>query len=510
MRATGKKVMGTIRLVSAGVAVIAQLILLAVLVLNLKQYTVYPYLILQTLGFALALILVDLNANSSYTVTWLVIILMMPVFGLLLYALWGRTGTKTKRSRKTQAVLKNGYKWLVKHEHTFERLTQAHPDRRRIAEYLGKEGFPLYAGTTSRYYALGEHHLEAMMQDMEKAKDFIFLEYFILDEGEIWDRIHGIIRRKAAEGVEVRLLYDDFGSIIKAPEHLVRTLMEEGIRVIPFNPVNRLITRFYINFRNHQKITVVDGHIGYTGGANLADEYANLYPKLGHWKDTGIRLEGEAVWGLTVTFLQMWESETGKTEDYSRYKSTLKVTGDGFYQPFTDGPVNNPHNPAETMYRQIISNAKEYVYITTPYLVINDFMIDVLCIAAKSGIDVRIVTPKVWDRWYVHMVTRSNYGKLMASGVRIYEYTPGYIHAKTILSDDDNAIVGSINMDYRSFNLHFENGVWICGSPVLKDIRRDIEETLMICEEISLQAWQRRPLTVKLLQGVLRLFGPLL
>lgn len=504
-----KKVAGMIRIVIVGLAILAQLFLLALVVVRLKYHAVYIYFLLEALGVIAVILLIDQNKNSSYAIVWLVIILMLPVFGYLLYILWGRAATKSRKSVSIRKTLARGTGFLKQDPQVYTALEEAHPWRKRMAGFLIREGFPVYNNTECAYYPLGELQFEELISDLEKAERFIFLEYYILSEGRLWERIHEALRRKAAQGVEVRILFDDFGSIITAPNNLIRQLESEGIQARAFNPVHRYISRLYLNYRNHQKIAVIDGNIGYTGGTNLADEYANLYPKHGHWKDTAIRLNGDAVWSLTVTFLQMWEAENGKPEDYTEYKPTVRMKADGFFQPFADGPVNNPRNPAETMYSQVISNAKDYVYITTPYLVIDDAMIKTLCTAAMGGTDVRIVTPKIWDHWYVHMVTRSNYGRLLEAGVRIYEYTPGYIHAKTIISDDDQAITGSINMDYRSFNLHFENGVWICGAPVLKKIKEDITATFKVCEEINLEKWKQRPWQEKFLQSLLRLFAPL-
>lgn len=509
VRKSEKKIPGILRILIVGLAVLAQILLLALLALRLRQNAVYIYFLLEVIGLIQIHVLVDKNNNSSYTIAWVVIILILPVFGYLLYALWGRTGTHGRKSRKTREVILEGNKWLKRDPAILGELQHYHPFRKRISEYLEREGFPLYKNTKCNYYPLGELQFEDMIKDLEKAEKFIFLEYFIVSEGQLWDRIHEVLRRKAGQGVEVRLMYDDFGSIITAPVNLIKELERENIKVVAFNPVHRYVSRLYINYRNHQKIAVVDGSIGYTGGTNLADEYANIYAKLGHWKDTAIRLEGDAVWSLTVTFLQMWEAEMGIQEDYLNYRPELKITGDGFYQPFSDGPVNEPHNPAEAVYRQIIASATEYVYITTPYLIIDSSMTNALSLAAMGGVDVRIITPGIGDHWYVHMVTRSNYGKLMEAGVRIYEYSPGYIHAKTIISDDEHGVTGSINMDYRSFYLHFENGVWICGGPVLEDIKKDITETFRVCREISLEEWKRRPWYIKFMQTILRLFAPL-
>jgi len=509
MRSPEKKIAGILRIVFASLILLAQLFVLFLLVINLKQMFVYVYFLLELIGLAEVLILIDRNRGSSYTIAWIVTILVLPVFGVLLYYLWGRAGTRSRCARKTRQILSRLGKWLTPDPEAQLELQRSHSSRKRLSVYLEKEGFPLYQGTQSRYYPLGELQFEDMIADLEQARRFIFMEYYIVSDGRLWERIYEVLRRKAAQGVEIRILYDDVGSIFALPDEIKGHAEKDGIKTLAFNPVHRYVNRLYVNYRNHQKITIMDGGIAYTGGTNIADEYVNLYSKYGHWKDTAIRLEGDAVWSLTVAFLQMWEVESGASEDYGQFRPDRTVAGDGFYQPFTDGPVNEPDNPAEATYRYMITNAQDYVYITTPYLVVDNAMLEVLSMAALSGTDVRIVTPKIPDHSYVHAVTRFNYGRLMEAGIRIYEYTPGYIHAKTILSDDDHAITGSINMDYRSFHLHFENGIWICGSPVLMDIKKDILETFEVSEEITMEQWQARSWSVKLLQAFLRLFAPL-
>lgn len=501
---------GIIRIAIVALAVLAQLILLILLVILLKQNSVYVYFLLEVSGLAGALILANKNDHPSYIIAWLVIILLLPVFGFFLYLLWGRANVQGRKREAINRILEQKDRWLKKIPEVDAKLRQAYPSLQTMAGYLEQGGFSLYNHTVSTYFSLGELQFEEMLRDLDNAQRFIFLEYFIVAQGALWDRFHGVLRKKASQGLEVRLLFDDMGSILFMPDNLVKELEEEGVKVCRFNPVHKYISRFYFNYRNHQKIVVIDGNIGYTGGTNLADEYANLYVKHGHWKDTALRLEGDAVWSLTVTFLQMWAAEIGFEEDYRVYRPTVNIKGDGFYLPFSDGPTNNPYNPAETMYLKMIFNAKRYVYITTPYLVIDNPMLNALCTAALGGVDVRIITPKIWDHWYVHLVTRSNYGRLIRAGVRVYEYAPGFIHAKTIISDDVHAIIGSINMDYRSFYLHFENGVWMAGTPAIKEMVEDFEATLAICEAISLDEWNRRPLRIKALQGFLRLFIPLL
>jgi cardiolipin synthase len=500
---------GAVRMVIVALVVIAQVSLIGLLIYYLKLHSTYLYLLLEALAVIQVLVLISKNRNTSYTAAWTVVFLVLPVFGEFLYLLWGHSGKSTRKSRRMKKIFARREQWLPKNPETLSHLNDAHPRRRRMAAFLAQQGFPLYIGTKSKYYPLGDLQFIDLIADLKKAESFIFLEYYIVSEGDLWEEIHDILRRKAQEGVEVRLLYDDVGSVWAAPEKIRQILRSENIQVMAFGEAQQQLARLYLNHRNHQKIVVIDGNIGYTGGTNLADEYANIYAKFGHWKDTAIRLEGDAVWSLTATFLEMWESESESEEDYSRFRPTRTVEGDGFYQPFSDGPVNNPNNPAEMMYRQTIATARNYLYITTPYLIIDETMMDELCLAAQGGVDVRIATPGIWDKWYVHKVTRSNYRRLVETGVRIFEYKPGFLHAKTILSDDDHAVTGSINMDYRSFFLQFENGVWICRAPMLADIKRDMLETFAASEEVSLDLLKRIRWPERLTQACLRLFAPL-
>ncbi|MDD2553026.1 MAG: cardiolipin synthase [Desulfotomaculaceae bacterium] len=504
-----KRTRGTLRVAIVFLALCGQLLLLAFFVSLLRQNAVYLYFSLEIVGAAVMAFIVTKNRNSSYTIFWLMIMMILPVFGYLLFLLWGTTGLTHRKSKTILENIDRGRAFLEQDPVVYADFLNSHAARQRLGTYLLDRGFPVCNNTQCTYYPLGELQFDKMIEDMEMAEKFIFLEYFIIAEGRLWDRIHALLRQKVQQGVEVRILFDDLGSIIKVSDSLVTELVSEGIQAIRFNPVHAHIFRLLINYRNHQKIAIIDGHIGYTGGTNIADEYVNYTNEMGHWKDTAIRLTGAAVWSLTVTFLQMWDSESNRQSVYQHYMPVIDARGAGFFQPFADGPVNNPDNPAAEVYSQIIAGAQQYVYITTPYLVIDNAMKDTLCMAARGGIDVRIVTPKTWDHWYVHMVTQSNYGELLAAGVRIYEYTPGFLHAKIILSDDDNGVIGSINMDYRSFFLHFENGVWICGAPVLQEIKTDLLALFAVSEEIGLEKWIRRPQYKKIAQDILRLFAPL-
>ena len=501
-----------LRIVAAAVVVIAEFTLIISMYLYLRYYAVVIYLVLQVILTASILFMVTDSKDESYTIAWLVVVAILPGLGFVLYALWGRPGTagKGRKNRRLKKSMEYSQQFFESNDGINEELAREHGQIKTVSRYLDKKGFPIYKNTRCSYFPLGELQFDAMIEDFEQAERFIFIEYFILNAGRLWDRISEVLYRKAAEGVEIRIMFDDFGSLMNLPDRMIQELADRGIKALRYNPIHEATARLYVNYRNHQKIVVIDGKIAYTGGTNLSDEYANLYEKHGHWKDTAIRMVGDAVWSMTIIFLQMWDGETGKTSDYLSYKAERReLRASGFFQPFADGPNNNPDNPAETMYRTLIANARDYVYITTPYLIITKAMSETLCIAAESGVDVRIITPKIWDHWYVHAVTRSNYRSLLKSGVRIYEYTPGYIHAKMIVSDN-NMITGSINMDYRSFYLHFENGVWIYDAPVLKEIKEDILRTMDVSEEITLEKYQKRPWYVHMVERTIRIFEVLL
>ena len=499
---------GILRVAGFVMLILIELAFLLIVTIALRNRVPIVYNVLHWASFA-AVIYIIIKRNNPYAIKWVIIILALPVYGLFLYLIFARsdiidiiTGGRNKTLR---ASMTWGTAFLYKDPAVYANLGNVYPDKKRIAGYLGRKGQPLYSNTHCEYYPLGELQFTAMLNDMEKAERFIFLEYFIIRRSELWDKMQDILIRKASQGVEVRVMMDDIGSIF-FPQRIVKKLKANNIQVLRFNNVHGFFSKYYFNFRNHQKITAIDGNVAYTGGANIGDEYTNTYPKLGHWKDTAIRLEGDAVWSLTVTFLQMWDGETKSRSDYEKYRPAVSCEAGGFYQPFMDGPVVDGDSIAKNIYKLFIYNAKKYIYITTPYLVVDTTMLDALRIAAKGGTDVRIIVPKIWDKWYVHTVTLSNYQTLLEAGVRIFEYTPGFIHAKTIISDDEHAVIGTINMDFRSYYLSYENGVWICGAPVIQDMKKDMEETFALCKEIELQAWMQRPWHQKCLQRFMRLF----
>lgn len=467
--------------------------------------------------------MVSARKNPSYKIAWIAVILLIPVLGFLLYLMWGR-GSNPKKVKKQITTLSNMTIPLYKHNKYIEdKLADAYPNQQRPMNYLIKAGFPVYSGTFVSYFDLGDKFFPSLIEDMKKAEKFIFMEFFILSEGELWQQVLSVLKERAAAGVNIRILYDDFGCITCLPENFEKELRENGIQTAAFNKIRPVVNNFYMNYRSHQKICVIDGNIAYTGGVNLADEYINTVDAFGHWKDSGIRMAGDAVWSMSVMFLQMWEyatynkkSRTAPNQDYTQYLPdesfcSAVENASGFVQPFVDGPLTTPEETeAEYLYMQIINSAKKYIYITTPYLVPDNEMITALRLAARSGIDVRIITPGIPDKKYVYLVTNLYYGILLEAGVKIYEYLPGFIHAKNLVCDDEAGVVGTINMDFRSFYLHFENGVFMCGCDAVGQIKADFLETLKYCREIDLETWKKRPKSRKAAQTLLNLFAPLL
>jgi cardiolipin synthase len=486
-----------------------QIALMILLAVYLMRYSIIIYFLLELASVITVFALV--NNAESYKMSWIIIILVMPVAGLFLYYQWGRKRTKSKffrRLRQADDCMKENLKQDMS---VASELEKRHPNKVQISRYLRKEGFPIYNNTKVQYYEVGEKVIDAMLEDIKKAKKFIFMEYFIVSEGKVWSDILEVLTQKVKEGVEVKLLFDDFGTITLNTYSFRKDIKSRGIEMCTFNPIHKDVARMSFNYRNHKKITVIDGNIAYTGGFNLADEYANYIVRFGHWKDTAVRLCGDGAYSFTCFFLNMWQVVTKETNmDYLKYKPDVKVEESGFVQPFMGGPHRNPHNPTEGAYTRMINKARDYIYITTPYLVLDQKMLEDLTSAAMSGVDVRIIVPQIYDKWYVYMVNVSNYGKLMEAGVRIYEYEPGFIHAKNVIADDECAICGTINTDYRSFYLHYECGVFLSELDAIKDMKDDFIRTLDKCVEMDLYTWSKRPLGNKIMQWALKLLSPLL
>lgn len=463
---------------------------------------------LSIISLLVALRVISSRDKPSYKLLWVALILIAPVFGGLFYLLVTFQYSTHSVARRLSQLEKDSAPYLLDHPERCEETCRVAPECVPQIMYLQKAGFPIYNQTVCDYFAPGEQVFQELLPELRRAERYIFLEFFIIEEGVMWNAIHDILREKAAQGVEVRVLYDDMGCFLTLPQNYAKQLEAEGIRCRVFNPFRPILSSVQNN-RDHRKIVSIDGRVAFTGGLNLADENINVREKHGAGKDAGLRLRGDAAWSLTVFFLQMWNLTCKTQEGFAAFcPRPLPVEGDGLVQPYADSPVDK-ENVGEHVYLQIINNAKRYVYIQTPYLIVDDSMVSALTLAAKSGVDVRIITPHHWDKWLIHMTTRAYYRPLVEAGVKIYEYTPGFLHAKTFVSDDKITTVGTINLDYRSLYLHFECGVWMYGSHAAEQVKTDFLHTMAVSQEITQDAIRHGPLT-RLFQELLRVVAPLM
>jgi len=455
--------------------------------------------------------------NPAYKVAWMVPLLIFPVFGALFYLFWGSDRLARKMRKNLDLMTDHIYSALPELElpapgtgSAMDEGLDAHA--RHQGQYLHCHAYsPLWNNTKTEYLSTGELKFRRLLEELEKARSYIFMEYYIIEPGQMWNSLLDVLERKARVGVDVRVIYDDYGCMKTLPAKYPRQLGEKGIRCEVFNPI-RPVFSAYINSRDHRKITVIDGTVAFTGGINLADEYINRVDKFGHWKDVAIYLEGSAAWSFTVLFLGMWEYLSGEKEDYQQYRPPEELpvkNASGYVQPFADRPMDG-ESVAENVYLSLIYRAENYLYITTPYLIIDNELTVALSLAAKSGTDVRIITPHRGDNFFIHAATRSYYRQLLESGVRIYEYTPGFIHSKCFVADDLYAVVGTINMDFRSLYLHFECGAWLYKTDTVTDVRDDFLTTLESCGEITFETVDKMPVIQKLVGRIMRIFSPLL
>lgn len=453
------------------------------------------------------------DMNPAYKIFWMLNMVIFPVTGAVFYVLYGDTKMTRKQKMRIEKVMDETNFVMGNSHDIIEKISAADSGMGRQAYYLEKQAHaPVYENTSVKYYDMGAAYFRDLLSDMENAEKSIFLQYFIIDEGYMWDKILEVLKRKAKEGVDVRLVYDGWGCLINFPQGYEDTLRSYGIKVHIFNDVKfsfHIGDYLMLNHRDHRKIAVIDSTVGYSGGINLADEYINYIERFGVWKDTGFRLEGDAVWSLTATFLQTWRYVSRMPVDYNSFRPSYSMKTDGIVQPYFDTPLDKV-NVCENTYLSVINNAKKYVYIATPYLIVDNELLTALTIAARSGVDVRIVVPGIPDKWYVYYVTQSYYKTLLEAGVKIYEYTPGFIHAKMYVTDDIQAIVGGANTDYRSMYLNFENCCSFYGGSLPRQVKRDFEDTFTHSHNVTMEDIDNTPYIKRLCQIILRVFGPMM
>lgn len=494
------------------VLILMQVALYAAAYFSLRGSAAYDVLniIMTLLSIIAVLWIVSDESNPGYKIGWIIIILAFIPFGGVAYAVLGGNHLSRHDQRKLQAMERRVRQQLGADCNRSGALGQLlGEDAGRMASYLERtSSCPVFGNTRTKFYPLGDLCYEDILAALRSAKRYIFIEYFIIQEGVLWNSVLDILKEKAAAGVEVRVIYDDIGSIFTLPGDYPKRLEKMGIHCRVFN---RLVPVLSLrqNNRDHRKYMIIDGKVAFTGGINMADEYINAKERFGHWKDSAIGLEGDAVWSMTVSFLTMWDFTASQEERLSAFRPEPAGGGaQGYVQPYHDCPWDN-EPVGQTVYLNLINRAKKYVYITTPYLVIDYSITMALTAAAKSGVDVRIITPHIPDKKTVFEVTRAYYKELLAAGVKIYEYEPGFIHSKNFVVDDLYASVGTVNMDYRSMFLHFENGVLLYDTPSVADVKEDFLDTQGKSLQITHEDCLAVPLYRRMLRGILRLFATL-
>lgn len=493
--------------------------------LQLAAFTLFAFLIvyhssyalvLQAVMFALQIVfllyILNRYPRPSAKMGWIVLIVIVPFFGVPWYLLNGMLGPTRKMRKKIERAREENQE-KIKAFYGENVLPTGESRADAISRYLVKYAqYPVYYDGDVQYYKSGEDLFPDMLEALKSAEKFILLEYFIIAHGKMWSEIRSILLEKAMLGVQVRIIYDDFGCMTTLPPRYERylELLSENIKCVTFNDVIPMFA-LRMNNRDHRKIMVIDGKVAFTGGANIADEYINEKERFGYWKDTGVRIEGGSVNSFTAMFMDMWNAFAKEKEDireYLRVQQTSKKQSSVCIQPYENSPLT-AINSAEAVYADMINSAQKYVWIFTPYLVLDEYMRVSLCMAAMRGVDVRIVTPAIPDKKIVYRLTRANYDVLMQAGVKIYEYTPGFIHAKSMLCDGERAVVGTINLDYRSLYHHFENAVYFSGCQAIQDIERDCEEVFVV-SKLRTEQDTRKTLIGRLFDAVLRVFETLL
>ena len=494
-------------------ALLVQAAVLLVAFTWLARYRRYFALSFMALSAVLVIYIVNSKSNPVVKMAWIIPMLLLPVFGGLIYLFIQLQPGPRVTNRRLQSIQKQTVHFTPESRPAVtEKMACQDKNLSNLAHYLYQYGgCPAYENTEATYFPSGEAKFEALLPELEKAEKFIFLEYFILEEGYMWDTVLEILKRKAAEGVEVRLMYDGMCSMSLLPYSYPKYIQQLGIACKMFQPIVPVLD-FVQNNRDHRKILVIDGQVAFTGGINFADEYINRKVRFGYWKDTAVMLKGEAVRSFTLMFLQMWNITEKGNENYSRYlmqEVSLTPQKPGFVIPYGDSPLDD-ENVGEHLYMDILNTARQYVHIMTPYLIIDNEMTTALTYAAKRGVRVQLILPHIPDKKIAFMLARSYYPRLLESGVEIYEFTPGFVHAKVFTSDDSKAVVGTVNLDYRSFYHHFECGVYMDGCDTIRTIEQDFQDTLQQCQTVTMETYKKLPMWYRLLAHVFKLFAPLL
>ncbi len=495
-------------ILAIALTVIEILSVIAVVAL-LCYFVPYFYIAAALTSAGCLLAIVASDDNPDYKIPWILVVILIPVAGFMIYLMFYSRKLKPKYMRRIKEL--ENFKYTREDTGELERIRSVDPHAASLARMLCETADTnIFTDTDVRYFPLGEDMHISLLEDLHSAEKFIYMEYFIIEEGEFWNSILDVLKQKAEMGVEVKLLYDDIGCMCTLSGDYYKKLSSYNIDALPFSRLRGNADSEFNN-RSHRKITVIDGRVGYTGGVNIADEYINKKQKHGHWKDTAIRLEGEAVFELTRLFLVDFGINSRCVPTFSQSLYPVSdIQSEGFVIPFGDGPRPiYKRRVGKGVIRNMLEASVERVYITTPYLIIDNELLSVIENTALRGVDVRIILPHIPDKRLVFMMTRSFYPRLLSAGVKIYEYTPGFIHAKGCIADGKSAMIGTVNLDYRSLVHHFENGVWLYGAPCIENMEEDFCKTLRLSEQIRLDMLKTGPAT-RLFRSLVKIFAPLL
>lgn len=486
-----------------------QILIWALFILWLQEYFVYFYAMIIFLSIVLVIHIANNDINPAYKLAWEFFVLAVPIFGSLFYVLIKIHPQINILKKRLAMRIEETKIYLEQDTDILEELKQKNDELYGLTRYVSEHGgFPAYKNTKIEYFPQGEDKFERLLKELRKAKKFIFLEYYIVDEGIMWDSVLEILCEKVKEGVEVRFMYDGMCTLKLLPHNYPKKMEELGIKCKIFSPIRPVIST-YQNNRDHRKICVIDGKVAFTGGVNLSDEYINVTHKFGHWKDTAVMLEGNAVKNFTIMFLQNWNITESQKEQYDKYIVESDTVANGYVLPYGDSPFDK-ENVGELVYMDILNNARDYVHIMSPYLVLDNEMMLCLEYAAKRGVDVKIILPHITDNPTEYKIARNLYPKLIERGVKIYEYTPGFVHAKTFVSDNKKAVVGTVNMDYRSMYLNMECAVYMQDMEVVSDIEKDFNQTLEKCKEIDIEDCNKYSKIKQLIGKILWVISPLM
>lgn len=503
-----KKILAS-KLFITGILIIAQIVAMLAGIYLLSQWLLPVYIILTIMDVLVVLYVVNANISPAYKINWLTISAIFPLASGVLYLMFGSRRVPPKFRREHLAsVLK--FKPLLKNEEALNEISKGDESIYKQIKYINDYSyFPVYKNNRAEYYSTGEAMFEALLEDLKKAKHYIYIEMFILQQGKLLNTILDVLEEKVKEGIDVRLIYDDMGSAMYLSRNFTELLNKKGIKYQLFNPM-RPILLVTMNNRDHRKLVIIDGNIGYTGGLNFGDEYINEISLYGHWKDAGIRIEGTAVKNMCVMFLQFWQSSYEQIISLPEGEQPVEYPEEkGYVQPFSDSPTDS-EDVSKTAHLNMIWSARHHLYIMTPYFVVDNEILSALKQASKNGIDVRVILPHVPDKQYMLESARSYYKEMISAGIKVYEYTPGFIHSKVMMADDRVAIVGTINMDYRSYYLNFECATFLYKSRAIRDIRKDFDNTFEESQLIDMADCLKIPLYKVIYRAVLKLFAPLM